>query len=675
MARRLTSEILSEQPREPAPLSQPGQLPILCVDDRPENLQALEAVLEPLGVPVHTATSGEEALRTLLQRDFAVILLDVRMPGLDGLQTAGLIKARDRTRDTPIIFLTAARDEAGDIIRGYGVGAVDYVLKPFDAELLRSKVLVFAELEQGRRALKQSEAFLRGAFEAAPIGKTVLDSERRIARANPAFARIIGQEPVDLEGIAIIELWHPEDRDALEEMLDRAASTPLDDPAASTGIDHDVRLLSADGEVWVAPAASRIESAATTPTLLLVQWVDVTARRRGERARGELLLEQAARANAEGETERLEKLQRLAQAFESGPLAESLPELARRLSAMFSAEAAEVQIDDVERPIIARARGDRAELVEGEGLTEAPERLHQALLTIDGATLGSLRILHADRRPLALSERVLLADAADRVALLVRRLQLHEREHWIAVELQRGLLPDRLPQNPRVAIAAHYQAAGVGAEIGGDWYDAFALPGERLGVVVGDVTGSGIRAASTMGQLRSVTRAFAAGDDEPRAPGEVLTRLNRYLNTMGFADLFTILYAIIDPSAPSVRWASAGHPPPLLRRANGTTRVLEGTAGVLGFEDAVYDDRSLPLAASDSLIFYTDGLIERRGETIDDGLHRLSQAVASGPADPERLCAHILESTVAPRTHLQDDVTAVVLKLQLDRSHPAGGPP
>ena len=109
----------------------------------------------------------------LLERDFALILLDVRMPGLDGLETARLIKGRARTKDIPIVFLTAARDELGDIIRGYGVGAVDYVLKPFDADLLRSKVAVFAELERSRRALKRSESFLRGAFEAAPINPAI----------------------------------------------------------------------------------------------------------------------------------------------------------------------------------------------------------------------------------------------------------------------------------------------------------------------------------------------------------------------------------------------------------------------------------------------------------------------------------------------------------------------
>ncbi len=187
-------------------------LPILLVDDRAENLSALRAVLAPLGLPVHTATSGYEALRMLLERDYALILLDVRMPGLDGLETARLIKSRTRTHDLPIVFLTAASDEVADIVRGYGVGAVDYVIKPFDSELLRRRSPVFAELERSRRALKRSEALLRGAFEAAPIGKTVLDPARRIVLANPAFGRLLRREPGTLGGVAVLDLCHPEDQ-------------------------------------------------------------------------------------------------------------------------------------------------------------------------------------------------------------------------------------------------------------------------------------------------------------------------------------------------------------------------------------------------------------------------------------------------------------------------------
>ena len=182
----------NEAPQPLVMLNAAERLPILAVDDRPENLVALEAVLAPLELEVVTATSGEEALRLLLERSFALILLDVRMPRMDGFETARMIKARERTREIPIVFLTAARDEVSAIVRGYEVGALDYLLKPFDAELLRSKVAVFAELEHRRLALKHSEALLRSAFEAAPVGKTLLDVEWRVVRANPAFARQLG---------------------------------------------------------------------------------------------------------------------------------------------------------------------------------------------------------------------------------------------------------------------------------------------------------------------------------------------------------------------------------------------------------------------------------------------------------------------------------------------------
>ncbi|MEA2451084.1 MAG: hypothetical protein QOG63_3016, partial [Thermoleophilaceae bacterium] len=119
---------------------------VLLVDDQPENLLALEAVLKPLGLRTVRATSGEEALRKLLHDDFAAILLDVQMPGMDGFETAGMIKMRERTQHIPIIFLTAIDKERQQVFRGYSVGAVDYLFKPFDPDVLRSKVGVFVDL-------------------------------------------------------------------------------------------------------------------------------------------------------------------------------------------------------------------------------------------------------------------------------------------------------------------------------------------------------------------------------------------------------------------------------------------------------------------------------------------------------------------------------------------------
>src|ERR671935_70982 len=121
---------------------------ILLVDDRPENLLALEGILAPLGQPLLYAHSGDEALRQLLQHEVAVILLDVQMPELDGFETATLIKQRERTSHIPIIFITAISKDEEQVFRGYSAGAVDYVFKPFSPEVLRSKVAVFIELHE-----------------------------------------------------------------------------------------------------------------------------------------------------------------------------------------------------------------------------------------------------------------------------------------------------------------------------------------------------------------------------------------------------------------------------------------------------------------------------------------------------------------------------------------------
>ena len=122
------------------------QVEILIVDDRPENLLTLEAILEPLGQHLVRVSSGEEALRKLLKHDFAVVMLDVQMPGMNGFETAQLIKSRERTRFIPIIFLTAISKEEEYVFRGYQVGAVDYMAKPFQPDVLRAKVAVFVDL-------------------------------------------------------------------------------------------------------------------------------------------------------------------------------------------------------------------------------------------------------------------------------------------------------------------------------------------------------------------------------------------------------------------------------------------------------------------------------------------------------------------------------------------------
>jgi signal transduction histidine kinase len=149
------------------------QVNILIVDDRPENLLALEAILSPLGHNLVKAHSGKEALKRLLHQDFAVVLLDVQMPGIDGFETAELIRGRERSQDTPIIFLTAVNTSDFHVFRGYAVGAVDYLLKPIVPEILLSKVAVFVDLHKKTHKIQ---------LQASDLAATVGELERQIER-------------------------------------------------------------------------------------------------------------------------------------------------------------------------------------------------------------------------------------------------------------------------------------------------------------------------------------------------------------------------------------------------------------------------------------------------------------------------------------------------------------
>ena len=165
----------------PSPPGEAAPARILLVDDRPENLLALEAILVSLGQTLVRASSGEEALKALLADDYAVILLDVQMPGMDGFETAAHIKRRERTKDIPIIFLTAINREPQHAFRGYSAGAVDYLAKPFDPWVLRAKVGVFVELYRKNRQLREQAALLAGQVAGLGDPEVVEDVARHVA--------------------------------------------------------------------------------------------------------------------------------------------------------------------------------------------------------------------------------------------------------------------------------------------------------------------------------------------------------------------------------------------------------------------------------------------------------------------------------------------------------------
>ena len=664
---------------------------VLLVDDRKENLLALEAVLEPLPCKLVSVTSGEDALKALLQEEFAVVLLDVQMPGMDGFETAELIKKRERTRSVPIIFVTAISKERDHVFRGYSAGAVDYVFKPHDPNVLRSKVAVFLELEAKSRAAALSEAVLRAAFDAAPIGKARVDLDGRIAEVNRAFATLLGRDPADLRDRVLDSIVHP--GDAGNDGERRAALVS----GALRRYDHETRLLSADGdESPCTMSFSLAQPGGGVPDSVIVQVVDLRERKRAEAEREQLIREQAARAEAELVTERLMAVQRITDAA-LGSLAfdDLVRELLMRTVDVLQADTAAIVLHDgqpeaivyevaggVEAGMQTRRwalEGDAADFIMGEAgpsfvedianaeraaahpLGESVASVLAVPLRVEDVAIGALHVGTLFTRRFTEDDAAMLALAADRAGLAIQRVRLYEREHAIAEELQRSLLPAELPTVDGVATAARYMPAGAGSQVGGDWYDVVVQPNGKLLLIIGDVAGRGVVAASRMGQLRSALRAYAF---DGHGPGSVLERLNAFHIGLRQRGMATVALVSVDPVSGELRYAKAGHPPALIVDADGSTSWLDQAVGVpLGaIDDATYEEGTATLSPGSTLVLYTDGLVELRGELLDRGFERLERSTLTAPDDIDELCDAVLKGTLAD-PDVDDDVTLLVLRM------------
>src|SRR5919199_752486 len=308
-----------------------------------------------------------------------------------------------------------------------------------------------------------------------------------------------------------------------------------------------------------------------------------------------------------------------------------------------------------------------AQLEEGEAAAVAslldgePVRsLLGAPLIVEGRVSGVIEVGMLRKRMFTMEDETVLALIAGRAALAIEHGRLYQRELGIVETLQRSLLPDRLPEVPGLLTAAKYMPGGAGADVGGDWYDAIALDGGRLGLAMGDVVGHGIGAAALMGQLRNALRAYAL---EGASPGEVVEKLDRMVQSLEAGRMATLLYMVIEPDLGSITFASAGHLPPLVLPPEGEAFYLEGGRTLpLGVMPSIeYPEATFELEAGSTLVMYTDGLVEERGASIDTGLEALKEAVAEGPDDPDALCDHIVARLLADRP-ATDDIAVLAVR-------------
>lgn len=499
---------------------------VLLVDDREENLTALRAILEPLQVPTREARSGEEALRALLEEEFALILLDVDMPHMNGFQTAELIKQHPRTADIPIIFLTAFDEPLARAGEGYSFGAVDYIAKPYDPFVLLSKVRAFLDLYDKNMLLARQAKQLERHVE-----------ELRLSRAALA----------DAQRIANLGSWEY-------------------DPSSGR-----IRASRQFHDIFGEPRDNPLPPAA-----------ELFSRLRLDRdgRRGDVVLHTATRSNFD------------------------------------------------------------AELTRPDGTSRHV-------------------VVHVERRPDALQMIGTIQDVTEQLEARraldeVMRALEHERE--VVQVFQDAAATPLAARVPQVQICYWYQPAEA-AVVGGDWYDVIGLGNGEILLVIGDVAGHGLPAASAMAELRTALRVLSMRETRPR---RIVDELDRFIHIMRPGVFVTMLLLRFDPRSGTCTQANAGHPPLAELGRDGVT-FHEGAVGpplgiALGSRP---DEHSFVLAPEQTLVMYTDGLVERRGQPFDDGLLRLARCLSTLAPD----CASLAQDLVSASTEedLRDDVAVLTL--------------
>ncbi|MFF8404083.1 SpoIIE family protein phosphatase [Streptomyces sp. NPDC014846] len=287
--------------------------------------------------------------------------------------------------------------------------------------------------------------------------------------------------------------------------------------------------------------------------------------------------------------------------------------------------------------------------------------------------IGAMGLLYDDRRGFSDEERAVLVALGSSIGQSLMRAMLYEQDKDVAQGLQQAMLPRTIPSVRGADVAVRYRSAAVGRDIGGDWYDLIPLPGGRVGAVIGDVQGHDTHAAAVMGQLRIVLRAYAA---EGHPPATVMARASVFLHELDTDRFATCLYAEADLSTGVVQAVRAGHIDPLLRDADGTCRRVPVPGGLpLGlsadFGRLEYPVCTLELDPGHTLLLCTDGLVERPGADLDDGMRGLTDLIADGPDDVRALADLLIR--MAERQGGEDDVALLLLRRRVPEAPRAGG--
>jgi PAS domain S-box-containing protein len=568
---------------------------------------------------------------------------------------------------------------------------------------------IFTDLTEQRQteaALQQSTALLGRLRDANVLGVVVSD-EHGVHQANDAYLGIIGYSREDLAagGIHWRTITPPEWASADDEATEQLLRTGACQPFEKEYVHRDGRRV----PVLVGSAVISRDPLRWTSFV-----VDLTDRQRAEQERAELLAgTHEARAEADSARERLAILMRagalvaatrdwdallgqivqlvvpaladccivylpaangvlLASALShvdpavaiaiaglrGQPIAQSGPLLSQRA---FSTGATQLSRDaTTEMPTWARAEPAAISFVK----LMRPRSAIATPLLAGQSPLGVISLYRGGGRPrFTESDVSVVEELGRRLAAGLANTDTFAREHAIAETLQRSLLPDALPEVPGLDLAVRYLPATEGVAVGGDWYDAFPLAGGRVGLVIGDVAGHNIASASTMGQVRSLLRAYALDNPDP---GAVLRRTNAAVTQLLPEALASVVHAVLDPATGELAYANAGHPPPIITTTAGQSEYLDDSDGtMLGASAAAsFTTGHRRLSPGTTLLCYTDGLIEDRRRDISEGLAALAATLERyGSGSAEQTCAAVQGALASTARH--DDICLLTARLSV----------
>jgi len=633
--------------------SNADRIRVLIADDNADMREYLTHLLATSGYGVTGVADGRRALEAIRGQVPDLVISDVMMPGIDGLQLLTALRNDSRAAAVPVLLLSARAGEEASV-EGLLAGADDYLVKPFAAAELLARVRANVELARLRNHHARWRTALVDSLQEAFF---VCDEHGAVIEINAAFTAILGYGPEQLP----YELAHPWWPDAdMDSAAHRQAEVAFAGLLSQTQGTFIVPVTHRDGHrLWIAVTFNCADDPDSGRRVIVGTFRDVTAQH----------------YSVQRQTALAALNQQLAQA---DSLNDALHRAAEELLLVWRAR--RILAVTFPRPITAEpvtpeliSIGDR---IEWADLSSRQQQLIGSLRETDSLTTvtgdagaAGIALQHprgvlviwvelSEHRPFTPEDHNLLTVLAGQLGQGLQRVYQLNEQRETALALQHAMLgPTNLPGG----FAVRYQPASGPLQIGGDWYDVVDLDDGRVALVVGDCVGHGLAAATVMGQLRSASRALLLDQSSPSA---ALAGLDRFAARLAGARCTTALCAVLTLDTGELVYSSAGHPPPIMVHPDGTTVQLDDGHGLpLALRpDWPRPETHVTMPPRATLLLYTDGLVERRGRSIDDGMTRAADLIQDGRSQSLDDVADQLMFRLEPGGGYSDDVAILLYR-------------